>query len=177
MGSGTDWMYAPPKLAEGVDPKYADCECWHCKNATPKGHIHMHDVFPGNYKPPPVCSCAGGGFFDEIGVEYDANGHPVEPAKHDSGKPRYDLIPPEGIEALAQVLTYGAGKYGPRNWESGMSWGKYFAACMRHLWAWWHGSGVDKESGLSHLAHAACCLMFLIAYEARGVGEDDRHAP
>lgn len=94
--------------------------------------------------------------------------------KHDAHKSRYDLIPPDALDAIAQVLTEGAAKYSPRGWEKGTSWGRYFAACMRHLWAWWRGERLDPESALPHLAHAACCIMFLLAYEARGVGEDDR---
>lgn len=94
--------------------------------------------------------------------------------KDDTGKPAYHLIAPEMLEALAVVLEFGARKYEPRNWEKGMSWSRCFGALMRHMWAWWHGEGVDQETGLSHLWHAACCLMFLLAYEARGVGDDDR---
>lgn len=99
---------------------------------------------------------------------------PTEGRKDDGGKPRYDLIPPEWLDGPAQVLTYGAAKYAPRNWEKGMRWGRPFAALMRHLWAWWRGEKADPETGYSHLWHAACCLMFLMAYEARGIGEDDR---
>lgn len=94
--------------------------------------------------------------------------------KHDANKPRYDLIPPDALDSIAQVLAYGADKYSPRGWEKGTSWGRYFAACMRHLWAWWRGERLDPESALPHLAHAACCVMFLLAYEIREVGEDDR---
>jgi len=94
--------------------------------------------------------------------------------KHDQNKARYDLLPPELLEATAQVLTFGANKYGSRNWEKGMSWGRVFAAVMRHLWAWWRGERADAETGYSHLWHAACCIAFLIAYEQRQVGEDDR---
>lgn len=65
-------------------------------------------------------------------------------------------------------------KTGERNWEQGMAWGRPFAALMRHMWAWWRGDDKDPETGLSHLWHAACCLAFLIAYEARGAGKDDR---
>ena len=78
------------------------------------------------------------------------------------------------VEGLAEVLTFGAQKYQSRNWERGMSWGRCFGALMRHLWAWWGGQPRDPETGMSHLYHAACCLMFLAAYEARGVGTDDR---
>jgi len=65
-------------------------------------------------------------------------------------------------------------KTGERNWEHGMKWGRPFAALMRHMWAWWGGEGKDPETGMSHLWHACACLAFLIAYEARGTGSDDR---
>lgn len=99
---------------------------------------------------------------------------PLEGRKDDQEKPRYDLIAPELLEEVAKVLTFGAKKYGERNWEKGMKWHRPFAALMRHMWDWWRGKGVDEETGLSHLSHAACCIMFLIAYESRQVGEDDR---
>ena len=63
---------------------------------------------------------------------------------------------------------------GARNWEKGMKWGRCFGALMRHMWAWWAKEPADPETGKSHLWHAACCLMFLIAYEQRKIGEDDR---
>lgn len=40
-----------------------------------------------------------------------------EGRKDDGGKNRLDLIPPEVILALGQVMTYGAGKYGANNWQ------------------------------------------------------------
>lgn len=95
--------------------------------------------------------------------------------KHDSGKQRYDLIPPDALDEIVKILTLGADKYDDRNWEKGMDWGRYFGACMRHLWAWWGGEDCDRETGFSHLAHAGCCIFFLLAYEKRGVGLDDRH--
>lgn len=97
-----------------------------------------------------------------------------EGRKDDQAKARYDLLPPELLEATAQILTFGAAKYEARNWEKGMSWGRIFGALMRHLWAWWRREAADAESGKSHLWHAACCLAFLVAYEARHIGTDDR---
>ena len=94
--------------------------------------------------------------------------------KADEGKLPYDLIAPEALEELAKVLQFGAKKYAPRNWEKGMAWSRVFAALQRHLWAWWKGDSKDPETGFSHLSHALCCLMFLSAYEARKVGQDDR---
>lgn len=98
----------------------------------------------------------------------------TEGRKDDTGKVRMDLLPPEVLFGISEVLTYGAVKYAPRNWEHGMSWGRVFGAAMRHLWAWWGGQRVDPESGLPHLHHAACCVAFLCAYEARQAGTDDR---
>jgi len=94
--------------------------------------------------------------------------------KHDGEKAPMDLLPPELLFAVAEILKYGVAKYEVRNWEKGMRWGRVFAALMRHMWAWWSGDDKDQETGKSHLWHAACCLAFLIAYESRGVGEDDR---
>ncbi len=97
-----------------------------------------------------------------------------EGIKHDQDKPRMDLIAPEMQIALGEILGFGAQKYSCRNWEEGMKWGRVFASLMRHMWAWWGKAESDPETGKSHLWHAAACIMFLIAYEARSVGEDDR---
>lgn len=98
----------------------------------------------------------------------------TEGVKHDEGKLTYHLLPPELLEQTALVLEFGAKKYAERNWEKGMSWHRPFSALMRHMWAWWRGEVADPETGYSHLAHAACCLAFLISYEQRGIGVDDR---
>ena len=97
-----------------------------------------------------------------------------EGVKADEGKIPYELLAPEYLEATASVLKFGANKYGARNWELGMAWSRPFGALMRHMWAWWKGEKADPETGMSHLWHAACCVMFLIAYEKRKIGNDDR---
>jgi hypothetical protein len=97
-----------------------------------------------------------------------------EGLKFDNGKARYDLVPPEIEEAIAKVLTFGAAKYGDRNWELGMKWGRPYAALRRHMAAWWSGEHKDPETGMPHTWHAACCIAFLVAFEARGSGTDDR---
>ena len=95
--------------------------------------------------------------------------------KDDKNKQRYDLLAPEALGGLVGVLTYGATKYAPRNWEAGISYSRVFAAAMRHLWAWWSRSDDDSETGLSHLDHAACCIHFLSAYTKRKMTKfDDR---
>lgn len=109
---------------------------------------------------------------------------PTEGRKDDKDKVRIELIAPELLFAVGDVSTFGAKKYGDRNWEKGMSWSRVFGALMRHMWCWWGGAlptsknfvfgDLDMETGKSHLWHAACCIMYLIAYEARGTGIDDR---
>lgn len=94
--------------------------------------------------------------------------------KNDDGKVRWDLMPSDALEEIAKVMTHGATKYGDRNWEKGMDWHRPFAACMRHMWAWWRGEDVDPESGISHLAHAGCCVLFLLSYWMRKAGVDNR---
>ena len=115
---------------------------------------------------------------DRIGTPTDVlHAEPTrltEGVKHDEGKARYDLIPPEIEEAIAMVLSFGAAKYGERNWEKGMRWGRPYAAMRRHMAAWWKGEERDAESGMPHTWHAACCLAFIVAFEARGSGTDDR---
>ena len=98
----------------------------------------------------------------------------MEGRKDDTEKIRMELLPPELLWAVASVLTFGAIKYDDRNWEKGMNWGRVYGACQRHLNAWWGGEDKDKETGYSHLWHAACCVAFLITYEKRGTGNDDR---
>lgn len=95
-------------------------------------------------------------------------------AKHfDEGKPRMDLVP-KSFMGVVDVLTYGVGKYGDRNWERGMSWGKLFGSAMRHLWQFWWGQDLDPESGLPHLAHAATCVLMLLEYQSTHPELDDR---
>lgn len=86
--------------------------------------------------------------------------------KLDSGKPRYDLLSPQALSGLVDVLTCGAIKYPSRNWEKGISFGRVFAALMRHLWRWWAGEEKDPESKKSHLDHAQACLHFLSHYKS-----------
>lgn len=87
----------------------------------------------------------------------------VEGIKHDEAKPRWSLIPFKELAEVVDVLGMGAEKYGEGNWKnvSPMR-DRYFNAAMRHIMAWWSGERADSESGKSHLAHAVCCLLFLM---------------
>lgn len=103
-------------------------------------------------------------------TEYDnTNGR-----KYDSDKTRYELIPPEALEALARLYTDGAFKYEPRNWEKGMSWSRVFGALMRHAWAWFRGEDYDTETKAHHMIAVAWNAFTLYIYQIRNVGESDR---
>lgn len=97
-----------------------------------------------------------------------------EGRKDDTGKEPWHLFPFDAADEIVKVLQFGANKYEERNWERGMDWNRPFGALIRHMWRWWHGEDKDEETGLSHLAHAGCCILFLLAYEKRGVGVDNR---
>lgn len=86
--------------------------------------------------------------------------------KHDKGKTDWSLLPIEGVEEIAKVLTFGAKKYDRFNWAKVPDpMMRYYAAAMRHLASWRKGSKTDKQSGCSHLAHAGCCLLFLFHFD------------
>lgn len=89
--------------------------------------------------------------------------------KDDSNKPRYSLLPTGTINQVVQVLEHGANKYEVGNWQRVPdSRNRYYDAAMRHIDAWWNGEKLDEESKLPHLAHAICCLLFLMWFDNKG---------
>jgi hypothetical protein len=96
----------------------------------------------------------------------------LEGRKNDTGKDPWHLLPWDAVRAIVKVLAFGADKYSPRNWERGVAWSRPYAGLMRHMTA--EGERADPETGFSHLWHAGCCIIFLITYELRGLGHDDR---
>jgi len=90
--------------------------------------------------------------------------------KHDTEKPRWDLLPVVATSHVVDVLTFGARKYAPDNWRTvPEARRRYYAAALRHLVSWWNGERLDPESGLPHLAHAGCCLLFLADLDAEAL--------
>jgi len=88
--------------------------------------------------------------------------------KFDGGKLRYGLLPPLALAETVKVLTFGAEKYEPDNWKQVPdSKRRYFDAAQRHLWAYKDNEVLDPESGIHHLAHAMCCLMFLYEHDVK----------
>lgn len=117
----------------------------------------------------------------EISLPCPACKRTVQGHKYDGDKPRLDLLHVPFMIEIGKVLTYGAKKYAPDNWKK-VHHGRrrYWGAMLRHLFAWWlHfvsngtlGSKIDTETSLPHLAHAACCLMFIMGYENEDIVEE-----
>jgi len=89
--------------------------------------------------------------------------------KNDAGKWRFSLIPFNALRSVIAVLEFGATKYAPDNWKTVPdARQRYFDASIRHITAWWGGEKSDAESGEHHLAHAICCLLFLLWVDGGG---------
>lgn len=103
----------------------------------------------------------------------DANAR-GEGYKADQGKPDWTIFPFDGAEPIVRVLEVGARKYARDNWRKVPdAVNRYRAAALRHLAADALGEINDPETGLPHLAHAGCCLLFALALR-RTSGEDRR---
>lgn len=95
----------------------------------------------------------------------------IEGIKYDSEKLRWFLVPFSVIGEIVKVLDYGANTYGVNNWqhlENPKE--RFFSALVRHMTAWQNGEKRDPESGLLHLAHAGCNLVFLLWFEINRKG-------
>lgn len=100
----------------------------------------------------------------------DANAR-GEGFKADSGKPDFSLLPWGPVEDIVRVLTVGAQKYAPDNWQKvPHAERRYLAALLRHVWARAKGERIDPETGLPHLAHAGCCLLFWAWHDDNAAG-------
>jgi hypothetical protein len=100
---------------------------------------------------------------------------PEGPAvKHDDDKPRYDLLPWEGLEEVAKVMAFGANKYAAHNWRKGLEWHRLARATIGHVVLWLRGEDNDPESGLSHLGHAGANVLMLLTLVLTKTGTDTR---
>lgn len=87
--------------------------------------------------------------------------------KFDTGKRRYSLLPAGTVNQVVDVLEIGAAKYSPDNWQHvPNARARYYDAAQRHIDAWWLAENppdaLDPETSRHHLAHAVCCLLFLL---------------
>ena len=96
--------------------------------------------------------------------------------KHDKGKPQLTLFPKEAMEAVCEIMEFGANKYGQGTWNR-VEAIRYINAAARHLYAMQSKdengkeyidlSKVDSESGLEHLYHLACNVVYATALYKR----------
>ena len=76
---------------------------------------------------------------------------------------------------MAEAFADGAVKYDPFNWrEQKVSATVYYAACKRHLEAWFDGEELATDSKVAHLAHAMACIAILVDAKSVGMLNDDR---
>ena len=99
----------------------------------------------------------------------------MEAKKFDNQKPPMSILPWDALKEVSKVMAFGAEKYGRDNWREGMDWTRLSSAMLRHVTSWIEGEDVDDETGLSHLAHAGCCVLFLLSYVIKNNGRDDRY--
>ena len=86
--------------------------------------------------------------------------------KYDNGKPQWSLLPFRALTQVVEVLTYGAKKYAPDNWKRVPdARRRYIDAGFRHFTAYASGETHDPETGKHHLAHAICCMLYLVAFD------------
>jgi len=95
--------------------------------------------------------------------------------RYNEGKNRLGLIPPEILEELGKVLSYGALKYSANNWQKGLPFSSVLDSLERHITAFRKGESIDAESGCHHLGHAACNIAFLLNYSKTHPEMDDRN--
>ncbi len=91
---------------------------------------------------------------------------PTVGVKYDNDKPQWSLLPFRALKEVVEVLTYGAKKYAPDNWKKVPdARRRYIDAGFRHFTAYASGETRDIETGKHHLAHAICCLLYLVAFD------------
>lgn len=92
--------------------------------------------------------------------------------RYNQGKVQWSLVDFKSFEDMVRVLEFGAQKYDPFNWKKGLTTRSICESTLRHLYAFLDGQDTDEESGISHIGHMQCNLMFL-AYMMREKKEFD----
>lgn len=113
----------------------------------------------------------------EISTSSLNSGEPGKAIKHDQEKNRVDLLPPFVLGEVSKVLTFGAKKYAAHNWRGGFEYSRTCGAALRHIYAWQDREDLDPETGLNHIDHAICELMFLRQHIKDYPQLDDRYKP
>jgi hypothetical protein len=101
--------------------------------------------------------------------------------RYNTGKPQWSLVDFQALEPMVRVLMYGAEKYtkdgvsGAHNWKQGLPTTEICDSLVRHLAAYLNGEDNDPESGLPHIGHMLCNLMFLSHMTYQNPQWDNRH--
>ena len=96
-------------------------------------------------------------------------------ARRTDRKPRFDLIPFEFLESVAEVLTRGAARYGPYNWKRGRK--DFFLDAWNHAYVHLQ-KFKEGDRSEDHLAHLACNVAFMVWAVKNGIiSDDDFRAP
>src|SRR5439155_14372890 len=85
-------------------------------------------------------------------------------------KPRFDLIPFEFLESIAEVLSAGAVKYGPYNWKRGRK--DFFLDAWNHAFVHLQ-KFKEGDTSEDHLGHLACNVAFLVWAVKKGIISQD----
>jgi hypothetical protein len=98
--------------------------------------------------------------------------------RFNDGKRKLSMVfeMPDAIDGVTRVLEFGAEKYARCNYVHGLPYTEVVDSTLRHLMCFINGEQVDKESGLHHVHHAACNLLFLSQYVVTNHDKDDRLA-
>lgn len=91
---------------------------------------------------------------------------------------RLDLIPVEGFIRTGGLYGRGAGHYGERNWEKGIPYSRMYESLLRHVFAWRRNDPKDTEDHAAAIAWFAMGVMYYDAQIAAGTLPaelDDRH--
>lgn len=93
--------------------------------------------------------------------------------RFNSNKVKFGLIPGHWTRVLAQILTVGAKKYAPRNWEKGLVHSEILDSFHRHLDSFLKGERYDPETKCHHLGHVAWNALALMTMDLKGLGKAD----
>jgi hypothetical protein len=94
---------------------------------------------------------------------------------NDQGKVPLAMLPWAGIRDVAMVQSYGNDKYGDfYNYRKGMEITRHLSCALRHISLFLDREDRDRESGHSHLAHAACRILYVLQNQHDGTAIDDR---
>lgn len=81
---------------------------------------------------------------------------------------------PYVVELAACVMNHGEKVYGYNNWKKGMSKRSIMQSLYRHIHAQYNQEQLyDRDSGLPHIGHIYCNLMFLQYHAKKGFLGDD----